>query len=159
MTPVTSQLSNVTDSCITVDAPEMPNDSHPHTLVKPPPDEEGVHVFRPPSPEPTGHTATHETRALVDGVGVYTAPASSPFLTAPPSSKAASAASESTAADSPDGFADQLSGLTEPLTRRLRGFPLRLRLNEEELSGLVRAVLDLIADHLAIMRNSTRRKH
>src|SRR5688572_29128291 len=146
MTPVTSQLSNATDSLhSTVDAPAMPNDSDPRTLVNPPPENAGVHFFRPPSLEPASHGIPHETRALVDGVGVYTASGSSPFLTAPASS---STTSEPTAVDPAGVFADPLDDLSEPLKRRLQGFPLRLRLSEEEVSGLVRAVLELIAGYL-----------
>lgn len=133
----------------------MPNDSHPPAVNRPP-DEEESHSFRPPSAEPACNTAWQETRALVDGVGVYTASPGSPFLTAPVASRAAPVDAEPTAIH-PHIPADQLRDLTEPLRQRLQGFPLRRRLSEEEVSGLVTAVLDLIARHLFIACAPTRR--
>ncbi len=137
----------------------MPNDSDPPALVNPPPNEEEVRFFAPPSSERPLHTGALETRALVDGVGVYIAPPSSPFLTAPTPSNAASLGPESTAIDAPDILADHLRDLRAPLRRQLQGFPLRLRLSEEEVSGLVKAVLHVIELYLPIAYAPARRKH
>lgn len=137
----------------------MPNESDPRALMNRPPDGEELHSFRPPSTEPARHTASQETRALVDGVGVYTVSPSSPFLTAPVASSAVSVDPQSAAIEPPDILADQLRDLTEPLRRQLQGVPLRRRLSEEEVSGLVTAVLDLIARHLPVVRAPVRRTH
>lgn len=134
----------------------MPNDNDPRALVNRLPDGEELHSSRPPSTEPACHTASQATRALVDGVGVYTASPSSPFLTAP---SAASVNPESAAVDPPRIPANNLRDLTEPLRQQLQRFPLRRRLSEEEVSGLVTAVLDLIARHLLIACAPARRNH
>jgi hypothetical protein len=135
----------------------MPNDSDPRALVNRPPDGEELHFFRPPSTEPACTTASQETRALVDGIGVYTVSPNSPFLTAPVASRDSSVNPESAAIDAPGIPADQLRDLTEPLRRQLKGVPLRRRLSEEEVSRLVTAVLDLIARHLRIACAPARR--
>jgi hypothetical protein len=138
----------------------MPNGDDPCALVSRVPDGEEMHSSLPPSTEPACHTASQETRALVDGVGVYTACPSSPFLTAPVASTAASVNPESAAIDdSPVIPANKVRDLTEPLRQQLQRFPLRRRLSEEEVSGLVSAVLDLIARHLHIACAPTRRNH
>jgi hypothetical protein len=137
----------------------MPNGDDPCALVSRLPDGEEMHSSPPPSTEPACQTASQETRALVDGVGVYTASPSSPFLTAPVASTAASVNPESAAIDPPVIPANKLRDLTEPLRQQLQRFPLRRRLSEEEVSGLVSAVLDLIARHLRIACAPARRNH
>jgi hypothetical protein len=94
-------------------------------------------------------------QALADGAVVYTASLTSPFLTAPPASKSSSQG----AIDPPVILVDELRHLTEPLRRQVQAVPLRLTLTEEEVSGLVAAVLDLIARHLPIGGTRARRKH
>lgn len=134
----------------------MPDDSDSRPVMNPPPDGEDLRSFLPPSAETTCRPASQETRALVDGVGVYTASPSSPFLTAPLGAKGPSPGPESAATDPSHIVADQL---TEPLRRHVQGLPLRLRLSEEELAGLIAAVLDVVARHVPIAYAEARRKH
>lgn len=118
----------------------MANDSNPFQL----PDTPCAETLR---------TVPQETRALVDGVGVYTASQTSPFLTAPSVSSTDAVISRGLNIGEPDVVGDQLRDLREPLRRQMQAFPLRLRLSEDELSGLVSAVLDLISRHLPFARD------
>lgn len=111
---------------------------------------------------PDGNGAPHAPKtlqALGDGVGVYMASLSSPFLTAPPNPNGASHHPDSIAADQPDGGPDGLSDLAEPLRQSVEAVPLRLRLNEDELSRVVAAVLELISRYLPIVGARAGGKH
>lgn len=126
--------------------------------MNPAPDGEELPSAWPPRID-AAHAPPQATRALVDGLGVYTASAGSPFLTAPLRSNGASGSPESKVTDPPDTLDDQLRDLREPLERTVQGVPLRLRLSEEEVSGLVTAVLDLIAHHLRLASGPARRDY
>lgn len=107
----------------------------------------------PPSWPPRADSASGSapvTWALVDGLGVYTASAGSPFLTAPPPPSGAPSAPEPTVGDGTDTVGYELRELREPLRCQVQGVALRCRLSEAEISGLVTAVLELIARHLRI---------
>ena len=111
---------------------------------------------------PDGNGGPHAPKtlqALGDGVGVYMASLSSPFLTAPPNPNGASRHPDSIAADQPDGGPDGLSDLAEPLRQSVEAVPLRLRLNEDELSRVVAAVLELISRYLPIVGARAGGKH
>jgi hypothetical protein len=136
----------------------MPDDADHRAAMNPPPEGGDLHSFRSPT-EPAHNGVPQATRALVDGVGVYTASLTSPFLTAPTASNGALVGPESPAIDPPDILADQLQELREPLRRQVLTLPLRLRLSEEEVSGLVRAVLDVVARHLSIAYAEAHRTH
>lgn len=116
----------------------MPNDRDWHPVLNPATDR----VAAPPSGPATW--------ALADGVGIYSAPAGSPFLTAPLPSNRASGSPDPISADLAGTPGDQLRALREPLRREVQGVPLRSRLSEEEISGLVTAALDVIARHLCV---------
>ena len=110
---------------------------------------------------PDGNGAAHAPRmlqALGDGVGVYMASLSSPFLTAPPNPNGASHHPDAVADQSgasPDGLTD----LAEPLRQSVQAVPLRLRLSEDELSRVVAAVLELISRYLPIVGARAGGKH
>ena len=137
----------------------MPNDRDSHAPMNPAPDGGELPSAWPPFTDAATHAAPQATRALVDGLGVYTASAGSPFLTAPLPSNGASGSPQSRSTDPPDTLSDQLRELREPLERKVQGVPLRLRLSEEEVSGLVTAVLDLMARHLRLASSPTRREY
>jgi hypothetical protein len=61
----------------------QPNEQATDYLVNLAPDQEGCASIPPAPGDHSGHSAPSGTRALVDGVGVYTASPGSPFLTAP----------------------------------------------------------------------------
>lgn len=130
----------------------MPNDGEPQVTSNPATD-----PGRLPSPWPPSANAvtdaTPVTWALVDGVGVYTASAGSPFLTAPLPADAATGSTGPTLNESTDSIGYELWQLTEPLRRQIQSVSIRFRLSEEEISGLVAAVLDLIARHLRMGRD------
>lgn len=98
-----------------------------------------------------------ETRALVDGIGVYTASCHSPFLTAPAASPT-SVASDSVPNEAAGTSRGRLADLEEPLRRQIRALPLRSKVSEEEVSGLVAAVLSLIARHLPLASDAAHTK-
>jgi hypothetical protein len=127
----------------------QPNEQATDYLVNLAPDQEGCASIPPAPGDHSGHSAPSGTRALVDGVGVYTASPGSPFLTAP-----VVATSDSTAELVPG---TQLADLTEPLRQQIWRFPLRPRVSEEEVSGLVAAVLNVIARHLPLASDPARR--
>ena len=137
----------------------MPSDNDSYGHIDQPPNGEDLQSVRPPPTEVPYHAQPKTLQALADGAGVYTASASSPFLMAPPISGSATLTPASDAVDAPVILVDELRHLTEPLRRQVRAVPLRLRLTEDEVSGLVAAVLDLIARHLPIGGTRARRKH
>jgi hypothetical protein len=130
----------------------MPNDGDPQATSNPATD-----VGRLPSPWPPSANAvtdpTPVTWALVDGIGVYTASAGSPFLTAPLPADGVSGNSGTMLNESSDAFGYELRQLADPLRRQVQSVSMRFRLSEEETSGLVAAVLDLIARHLRMGRD------
>lgn len=107
-------------------------------------------TLQDPLTDPCFHGVPSETRALVDGVGVYTASSDSPFLTVPSAASPMSAAPQS----APNGTAGplrvRLAHLEAPLRQQICAFPLRTQISDEEVSGLVDAVLDLMARHLPL---------
>ena len=132
----------------------MPNDGDPHVISNPATDPGRLPSPWPPSADAvTG--ATPVTWALVDGVGVYTATAGSPFLTAPLPGDGVPGSPGPTLNESTDTVGHALRQLTEPLRRQVQSVAERFRLSEEEISGLVAAVLDLIARHLRMGRDRT----
>jgi hypothetical protein len=131
----------------------MPDDGDSHPVVDVSADGENRPSLRPAPSDAVCDMGSRATRALVDGLGVYTAYATSPFLTAPSTAKAAS----SPAIGPPDVVADPVQELMEPVRRQLQAYPLRLRLSEEELGGLVKAVLDVVARYIALGHAEVRR--
>ena len=137
----------------------MPSDNDSHGHIDQPPVGEDLQSVRPPPAELPYDAQPKTLQALADGAGVYIASSASPFLMAPPISSSATLTPASDAIEAPVILVDELRHLTEPLRRQVRAVPLRLRLTEDEVSGLVAAVLDLIARHLPIGGTRTRRKH
>lgn len=137
----------------------MPSDDDSHGVMDQPPDGEDLQSAGLPATGAAHMAQPKPLQALADGAGVYTASSSSPFLTAPPIAHAASLTPASDGIDGPVILVDELHHLTEPLRRQVRAVPLRLRLTEDEVSGLVAAVLELIARHLPIRGTLARRKH
>ena len=135
----------------------MPDDSGYRPVGIPTLGGDDDHSFRPLAPDAGCHAAPRGTRALVDGIGVYTASPTSPFLTAPPAVTAASGNAKFSVDTPSDVVADELLELAEPLRQQVRALPLRLKLSEEEVSGLVVAMLDVVARHLRIAYAKVRR--
>jgi hypothetical protein len=111
------------------------------------PDSAPSETFPTADAVPTSLGIPPDTRALVDGIGVYTASSNSPFLTVPTGASVSSAGVELVSND-PATPRGRLHHLEEPLRRQISALPLRPRVSEEEVSGLVAAVLELIAQHI-----------
>lgn len=129
----------------------MPSGRDPQAPVTSAPDGAASGETELPFSDPASYPVPQMTRALVDGVGVYDALGGSPFLTAPLLSTAVADPGDprvSPAVDGADPVEQQLRHLREPLRRQVQGVPLRLRLSEAEVSGLVTAILELIARHI-----------
>lgn len=108
--------------------------------------------------EPASQRVPPETRALVDGIGVYTASSNSPFLTVPPAASLTSLASDSVPDEGDGASRGRLADLEEPLRRQIWALPLRSKVSEEEVSGLVAAVLSLLARHLPLASDAAHTK-
>ncbi len=146
------------DAYSTVDDLRMPSDDNQSAMPDGMADGETLPSFVRPDGSGAPH-APKSLQALGDGVGVYMASLSSPFLTAPPNPNGATHHPDSVAADQPDGPADELRELAEPLRQSVQAVPLRLRLSEEELSRVVAAVLELISRYLPGAGARVRGKH
>lgn len=156
--PPPVQVNVEWDPYSTVDGARMPSDDNQSAMPDGMSDGETLPSFVRPDGSGAPH-APKTLQALGDGVGVYIASLSSPFLTAPPNPNGASHHPDSVAADQPERSSDGLSELAEPLRQSVEAVPLRLRLNEDELSRVVTAVLELISRYLPIVGARAGGKH